>query len=357
MRGPNRKRVLLCGPSRDAVAGVSTHINQLFGSSIAEKYTLLQFQVGSAGRSERILGKLLRFVTSPLALASEIIRLRPDILHLNTSLVPKAYWRDLTYLVVAKVLRCKAVYQVHGGESPFRFLGTNAFGQGFLRWSLRIPDAIVLLAEVERDSFQSFAVPTRTYVIPNAIDLEEYRRAKPKCFDGPALVLGYIGRLVFDKGIAEAIRAVAILRRTGLDGLHFQIAGSGADERELRELVTREGLNDAVTFAGPLFGEAKLRFWEDIDLFVFPTASEGLPYTLLEAMASGTPVLTTRVGGIPDVIQAGVQGEFGKRARFGNRRSGASKTTRRPGPPTLHVPRRAPARPRVLRTRSARGPI
>jgi glycosyltransferase involved in cell wall biosynthesis len=187
MRGPNRKRVLLCGPSRDAVGGVSTHMNQFFGSPIAEKYTLLQFQVGSAGRSERILGKLLRFATSPLELARQIVRLRPDILHLNTSLVPTAYWRDLTYLIVRRCCAARLSTRFMAANSPFRFLGKNALGQAFLRWSLRIPDAIVLLAEVERDSFRSFAVPSRTYLIPNAIDLEEYRAVQPKSFDGPAL--------------------------------------------------------------------------------------------------------------------------------------------------------------------------
>ena len=79
---------------------------------------------------------------------------------------------------------------------------------------------------------------------------------------------------------------------------------------ELRELVQRENVSDAVEFLGPVFGEAKIRFWQGIDLFLFPTKhKEGLPYTILEAIASATPVLTTRVGGIPDVIEDGLQGE------------------------------------------------
>jgi glycosyltransferase involved in cell wall biosynthesis len=301
---------MVCGPSRDAVSGVSTHVNQIFGSSLAKTYCLVHFQVGSEGRPESTPQKIVRIVASPLTLLKEIVRFRPDVIHLNTSLVRNAYWRDLAYLLVARILHCKVVYQVHGGDLPSDFLGHNTLGRGFLRWSLAIPDVIVLLAESEREAYRSFATAKPLIVIPNAIDLAEYRAARPKSFEGSGIVLGYIGRLAAEKGVGEAIRAVAILQRSGFDGLRFRIAGSGPYERELRESVDREGLQEVVEFVGPVFGEAKARFWESIDLFVFPTAREGLPYTILEAMASATPVLTTRVGCIPDTIQEGVQGAF-----------------------------------------------
>jgi glycosyltransferase involved in cell wall biosynthesis len=89
----------------------------------------------------------------------------------------------------------------------------------------------------------------------------------------------------------------------------MRIAGSGPYEAFLRKLVSQSGLGEIVEFLGPIFGADKMQFWEGIDIFVFPTFHrEGLPYTILEALASGTPTLTTRVGGIPDVIQDGVQG-------------------------------------------------
>ena len=309
IRERRKTRILLCGPSRDAVSGVATHIDQIFRSSIATKYSLCQFRVGSEGRREGPFRRFARFVASPLALAREILRWRPEIVHLNTSLVPRAYWRDLMYLVIAKSLGCKAVYQVHGGALPQEFLGRNVCARRFLRWSLRIPDVIVLLAEIERKAYEDFALPTPIHVIPNAIHLDEYRTATPKSFDEPRTIVGYTGRLALEKGIAEAIRALAILRRAGIDTVLFRIAGSGPSQRELRELVHREGVSDAVEFLGPVFGDAKIRFWQGIDLFLFPTKhKEGLPYTILEALASATPILTTRVGGIPDVIEDGVHG-------------------------------------------------
>ena len=301
--------ILLCGPSRSAVSGVATHLNQLFESSLAEKYSLHQFQLGSEGRDEGRLQKLLRYVTSPFAFLARIVRLRPDVVHLNTSLEPKSFWRDLVYLYTAKLFRRRVVLQVHGGEMPSRFLGSNPLSHAFLRFSLGLPDAIALLANCELEEYRNFRLATRIEIIPNAIRLGEYGGVQPKCFDAKPLVLGYIGRLADDKGIEETIEAIAVLRDRGTTDLELRIAGSGPYERALRELVRARSLEDTVLFVGAVFGQEKLEYWRDIDLFVFPTFHrEGLPYTILEALASGTPTITTRVGGIPDVIRDGIEG-------------------------------------------------
>lgn len=96
-----------------------------------------------------------------------------------------------------------------------------------------------------------------------------------------------------------------------MENLQLTIAGSGPSEAKLRALVDSLGLNNQMTFMGPLFDDAKNRFWRQTDIFVFPTYHrEGLPYTVLESIAYGTPLVTTRVGGKPDVIEEGVHGVF-----------------------------------------------
>jgi len=305
----HRPSILMCGPSRAAVSGVATHLNQLFDSSLSENYALIQFQVGSEGRNEARLRKMLRYLLSPIEFVVALIRFRPAIVHLNTSMEAKSYWRDLAYLCAARLFRRKVVYQVHGGGLPSSFLGENPLSQAFLRATLWMPDAISLLAEVELEEYRRFKAGRRLDIVPNAIRLEEYAGMHSKQFDRKKLVLGYIGRLADDKGVRETIEAIATLRRGGDESFRFQIAGSGPDEAFLRDLVRENGVDDIVDFLGPVFSEDKMRFWEGIDIFVFPTFHrEGLPYTILEALASGTPTLSTRVGGIPDVIQDGVQG-------------------------------------------------
>lgn len=303
--------VLLLGPSLAAVSGVSTHLNQLFGSPLADEYQLIHFQVGSEGKREGVLQKLQRFLLSPFALAAKIIAVAPDIVHLNTSLEQKSFWRDAVYLLVAKLLRRRVIYQVHGGELPQQFFGGNRILTSFLRRLLSWPDAVVLLASVEREAYQHFSKFKRLLVIPNAIDLDDYADQGRKQLESGVIKLGYIGRLAHNKGVYEAIEALGILRKAGVEDVTLTIAGSGPAEADLRAQVKSQGLDKEVIFAGALFGEQKNNFWRQTDIFVFPTFHrEGLPYTVLESLASGTPMITTRVGGIVDVIKDGMHGTF-----------------------------------------------
>lgn len=302
------KSVLL-GPSRIAVSGVSTHLDQLFHSVLAREFVLLHFQVGSEGRRESAAQKLWRFVASPFAFFRFLRRQGSAIVHLNSSLEPKSYWRDLAYLIVARLLRRPVVYQVHGGALPEEFFRGNSLLTALLRWSLRLPDVVVLLAQLELDAYRRFLPGHRLEVVPNAIeagvllmrDLDAPRQ-------GP-LRLAYLGRLTENKGIFEAVEALARLRDEGRD-LRLDIAGGGPDEAGLRQRVAALGLEDRVRFHGPLFGEAKDRLWREADVFVFPTYREGLPYALLEAMAAGAVPVTSRVGAMPDVMQHGAHGLF-----------------------------------------------
>ncbi len=298
------------GPSLTAVSGVSTHLNQLFGSSLARECELLHFQVGSEGRRETVLGKLWRLLIAPVLFFFFLLRHRPRIVQLNTSLEPKSYWRDIAFLIVAKLLGRQVVYQVHGGALPEEFFAGSRGLTALLRRVLSLPDVVVLLAQVELEAYRRFVPAQRLEVIPNAIDpgvlLQRPLDDEPT---GP-LHLAYLGRMAENKGIFEVVEALARLVRDGRD-LRLTFAGGGPDEERLKERVRALGLEGRARFAGPLFGGQKDALWMSADVFVFPTwHREGLPYAILEAMAAGAVPVTTRVGAIPDVMEDGVHGLF-----------------------------------------------
>ena len=246
---------------------------------------------------------------SPFQLALALLRHRPHIVHLNTSLNAKAYWRDWGYLVVAKLLGAKVVNQIHGGALPRDFFFGSASRTWLLRRFLCLSDVVAILSREEYRAYTDFAPQARIVHIPNAIDpaalLGEIRppdRARP-------LKLVYVGRLAREKGLFEAVSAVAALCAQGRR-LSFEIAGGGVDACALRDAVSRLGMDEVVHFLGPVFGAKKHALWQETDVFVFPTYAEGLPYALLEAMAAGTPTVACAVGAIPDVMQDGVHGFF-----------------------------------------------
>jgi len=246
---------------------------------------------------------------SPLQLAVAILRLKPDLIHLNTSMDPKAFWRDAVYLLIAKILRRKVIFQVHGGKLPQEFGKANILFQIFLKWILDLPKAVVVLSDREYQSYRNLLLHQRIELIPNAIDLAPYSTAVEKNFNSQELKLVYLGALTESKGILETIEALASLKAAGkLAHLKYVIAGSGKIENQLKQQAAQLGLQGLVEFTGPIFEQDKIKFWLSAHLFIFPSYDEGLPYTLLESIASGTPVIATPVGGIPDVIRDGVHG-------------------------------------------------
>lgn len=303
-----RKKVVVFSPSLSAVSGVSTHVNMLLSSGLARDFEFIHFQVGSEGRAENSLRKFLRFVFSPFQLGLLLLKRKPDLIHINTSLDQKAFWRDVAYLAVARLLGVKVVNQIHGGSLPQAFFTTAAL-TWLLKQALLASDAVVVLTTEELEAYKAFDPRIRVSLVPNAIDdtsLIETERTQN--LDG-TLRIAYVGRLVKTKGLFEALDALKLLKDLDVD-FGFYIAGGGIDEVKLRRRVEELSLVDRVKFLGPVFGKAKTHLWMESDVFLFPTYSEGLPYALLEAMAAGCVPVVCPVGGIPDVMQDGVHGIF-----------------------------------------------
>lgn len=304
-----KPRAVLFSPSLTALSGVSTHVNMLLRSDLGKDFELLHFQVGSEGRRETRLQKFARFIASPFYLVFFLFRYRPDIVHLNTSMDRKAYWRDMVYLFVSKLLRRRVVNQIHGGPFPRDFFSGNAPLTWVLRQVLLLSDTVTVLSRSEFAAYRSFDTRINVHLIPNAIDPagiidypREINRERP-------LRLVYIGRLVAAKGLFDTIEALRIVRSQGRRFL-LSIAGGGPDETRLREAVQQSGLADCVVFLGRVFDQEKNRLWLGSDVFMFPSHFEGLPYALLEAMAAGCVPVTTPIAAIPDVMQHNVHGLF-----------------------------------------------
>ena len=305
----SKYKIVVFSPSLDALSGVSTHARMLLGSDLARDYELIHFQVGSEGRRENALQKLIRFVFSPVQLALLLVRTGADAVHLNVSLDSKSYWRDLAYSIVARLLGRRIVNQIHGGAMPQEFFRGNALLTWVLRCFLVSSDVVTVLSSAELAAYRAFDDRIRVHLVPNAIDPAGLAD-QARCYNADRpLRLVFVGRLVRAKGLFEIVAALAELQRAGR-GFAFSIAGTGPDEGELRAAVTEAMLIDRVRFLGRVVAADKCRLWLASDVFLFPSYMEGLPYALLEAMAAGCVPVTTPVAAIPDVMRDRAHGLF-----------------------------------------------
>lgn len=116
-----------------------------------------------------------------------------------------------------------------------------------------------------------------------------------------------VGRLVPVKAQALLIEAAAELQRRNVD-VHVTIVGGGPRRQALERLAARLGVADRCSFTGALGHDNVLERYAEADLFCLPSFGEGIPVVLMEAMAMGLPVVTTRIAGIPELVEDGESG-------------------------------------------------
>lgn len=142
----------------------------------------------------------------------------------------------------------------------------------------------------------------RVRYISNGVDINRFIRDEDERTERreKTNVFLFVGRLIQPKGLEYLLRASKILKDENVEH-QIWIVGEGPQRNNLQDLVLKLGLGDRVKFLGHMYGEDLRLTYSEAKFFVLPSLWEGLPITLLEAWASGLPVIATNVGGIPDV--------------------------------------------------------
>jgi glycogen synthase len=175
------------------------------------------------------------------------------------------------------------------------------------RWIWRRADRVVAVCE----SLGRLALETsgdlRYAVIPNGVDLQLFHPAEPRPAVEQARPLRClaVARLVERKGLGDLIRSFALQERGRFE---LEIVGGGPDKQLLLDLVARLGLTDQVRFLGVLDRQAVAERYRQADLFTLPSTAEAFGNVFAEALASGLPIVGSNIGGIPDLVEHGVNG-------------------------------------------------
>lgn len=130
-------------------------------------------------------------------------------------------------------------------------------------------------------------------------------------FINNGFIIGTICRLSEEKGLKHLIRAVRLLSDKYAD-IKVVIIGEGPLEGELRKIISDEGLSDRILLVG--YRMSAFNYLPLLNIFVLPSLTEGFPITILEAMQAEVPIVATRVGGVPSLLEEGKLGHLVKPA-------------------------------------------
>lgn len=186
------------------------------------------------------------------------------------------------------------------------------YERAILRLVLKKAGVVIALTEHMKSKIEEY-YGIKSFVVPNGINLEKFEGLSKTelrvklCIGQDEKIITFIGRLHPVKGVRYLIQAMNLIKDREPNA-KLLLIGDGQDRVSLSEEVKKSNLESFVTFLRQIPSQNIPDYTIASDVFVLPSLSEGFPLTVLEAMASGLPVVTTKVRGLPEIVTEGENG-------------------------------------------------
>lgn len=309
-----KPRVLLSGHIPPPIGGIGTYCQTLLGSNLSDGVNLRFVQTSSQRRSLLASGSaswrnVLEAIQDMGRFFRACLSHRPHIVHLCTA-QGLSFLKNGLMVAPLRFLGCRILLNPHCAFH--RLYGGGRFWRWFCRRIFRFSNGVLALSR-EWLALEAILPGIKVHYLPNAIDIKPYegimaRRSQASRQGVHLLYLGYLGAA---KGTYDLLEAFRLMEIRGVEVVLHLVGDflSVQDEKRLKALKPGyAGPGKTLSLEAPVYGEAKLARFEQADVFVLPSHNEGMPMAILEAMASGLPIVATTVGGIPDLITDGANG-------------------------------------------------
>ena len=222
------------------------------------------------------------------------------IVHIHTA-AGGSFDKHAYYAWLARLMGRKVVMHSHASRFKVWYEGLTERHQRRVRKVLARLDRLIVLSASWRDFFVSIGVsPEKVRILNNITDPAD-REKVARAPGGPVRLL-FLGEIGPRKGVFDLLKAMALLESATPGRARLEIGGN-KNEEALKEAIRSQGLADCVHFNGFVSGELKKELLSRADVFVLPSYNEGLPVSILEAMSYGCAIISTPVGGIPEVVR------------------------------------------------------
>lgn len=290
----------MVGTAPDVRGGISTVVRGYVEGGLFDRYAakyVVTHRDGSGLRKARVA------VVAYLKFAGLMLTSRAPLLHIHLA-SRASFWRKSLICAMGMIRRRPYLLHVHGAEfSKFYDRECGVLSKAIVRFVLRRAVTVIALSEQWQAELLRISPRAQVRVLPNAVSLHA-NPVDTTTTAAPRIV--FAGRIGPRKGTFDLLEAFAHIAQR-FPGATLVCAGDG--EVEKLQLRARElGIASRVVCPGWLSPEQMSEELRRASIFALPSYAEGVPMAMLEAMSLGLPVLTTPVGGIPNVVQSGVNG-------------------------------------------------
>lgn len=299
--------VIQVGPSLDETGGMATVCRQMTQLSFARQFRVIHFATtrGLTGR-QSLLERTARHLRHIRELWDCIQSHGTQGVHIHTC-SGFSFFRSALDAWAARKVGCRVVLHIHGAGFDRFCAESSGISRRLIRGALEKADSVIALSRSWADALRTVAPRAAVIVVENAVPETARRNVQDMSHLCHFLLLA---RMDVWKGVNELLRACRLLKDRGSE-FQVTLAGPEGDAGSASTLACRiaaNGLEGCVRYVGTVEGESKECLWDQTDVLVQPSHQEGMPMSMLEALMRGIPIVATRVGAIPEVINDGREG-------------------------------------------------
>lgn len=316
-------KILLIGPLPPPIHGMSL-ANKMVKDGLEKDFrwevdvvnTNTERKLGNQkSQGKFLISKVLLSIAQLFKGVFKILKNKYDVVYITPSQNFWGFMKYYPYFLFSKLKGFPVVIHIHGGYFGSMYKNLPERRKRLIKKALNYVDGIIVLSESLKSMFQGIVPENKLYVCENGVEEEiiatekEIKEKIERFKQDDTIRIVYLSNLMKEKGILELLKAVEILKKEGRK-VHLDVAG--AIEPEIEEEIKRyfEALGDTVTYYGVVTGKKKKELLLKNYIFCLPTKNmEGQPISILEAMANGCVIVTTKQGGIPDVVEDGENGK------------------------------------------------
>lgn len=265
-------------------------------------------EIGKRLHEKTLIDVLFRYVGDLLRLNRKLRNEKYDLVQINPSLRIKAVVRDSCTVMLARLHQVPVLVFFHGwDEGLAERIEGNLFYKTLFRRVYGLAAGFIVLASDFAATLTKWEIKSSIFQLSTVVADEIFQHhGRMKEEDKAEINVLYLSRIEKEKGIYEAIDAINYLRSENIKVV-LNVAGDGGELAAVRQYVATNSIT-GVNFLGYVTGPEKARAFLKADMYLFPTYGEGMPCSVLEAMAYGLPVITRPVGGMKDFFENGRMG-------------------------------------------------
>ena len=293
----NAPRVLMIGPGRNVMGGISTVVNSYFDLRLNERVELRYIASMEDGNKIKKL-----WVASKAYLEFRKCLKDFDIVHVHMA-AQASFTRKGIFIRLAKKAGKKIIIHQHAADfDDYFFKQSDELKRQQIKEVFAMADRVIVLSEEWADFFGKHVCDEKKIaIVHNGVVIPNYE--KTDYTDQNVLFLGRLGER---KGAYDLLKVIPdVLKR--IPNARFFFGGDGEVER-CKELAEKTGIADNVSFLGWIRDTEKEEYLKKCSTFVLPSYHEGMPMSVLESMSYGLATISTNAGGIPQIISQGIDG-------------------------------------------------